>query len=736
MFKQNIATAVRSVAGSEQTSELDRRGFLRLTVGTGAGLVIGAYLQGSSATTAAAAAETAATFNPFVKITPDNKVIVLSKHLDKGQGTATGLATLVAEELDADWSQMVAEFAPANAGLYKNLFFGVQGTGGSTAMANSFEQYRKAGAAARQMLIEAAARAWKTEASKVTVANGVLSDGTNKATFGDLAAAAAKMPVPDNAKLKDPKDFVYIGKTFPRLDQKAKTAAAPVFTQDLRLPGMLVAVVARPPRFGGKPGAVDSAKAKAIKGVQEVVTIPGGVAVVATSTWAAIKGRAALQITWDQSAAEKRGTSELIEDYKALAAKPGLSVRKDGDAAAAIASAKAVIEAEFVFPFLAHAPMEPLNAILAFKDGKATLWSGSQLQTIDQSVVAAILGIRPEDVLINTQWAGGSFGRRAVYNADYVAEVANIVKAVGTEQPVKLVWTREDDIKGGYYRPAYVHRVKVGLTESGEIAGWHHRVVGQSIMEGTAFADFAIKNGIDETSVEGVHTTPYAIPNFEVELHSPKFGAPPLWWRSVGHTHTAYVMETLIDEIAGRAGEDPVAFRLKLLEKHPRHAAVLKLAAEKAGWGTPLPEGVARGVAVHESFKSYVAQVAEVRIQDGQAKVDRVVCAVDCGLAINPDNIAAQIEGGIGYGLGAVLHSQVTLTDGVVDQSNFGDYEVLRFSEMPRVEVHIVPSAAPPTGIGEPGTPPVGPAVANAVAALTGQRIRSLPMGMHKLAAS
>ncbi len=374
MFKQNIATAAHSLAGIAKTGELDRRGFLRLTVGTGAGLVIGAYLPPSSATKAAAL-DTATTFNPFVKITPDNKVIVLSKHLDKGQGTATGLATLVAEELDADWSQMVAEFAPANAGLYKNLFFGVQGTGGSTAMANSFEQYRKAGAAARQMLIEAAARAWKIDASQVTVSNGVLSDGTNKATFGDLAAAAAKMPLPDNPKLKDPKDFVFIGKSFPRLDQKAKVTAAQVFTQDLRLPDMRVAVVARPPRFGGKPGKVDSANAKAIKGVQEVVTIPGGVAVVADSTWAAIKGREALKINWDESAAEKRGTSELIEEYKALAGKSGLLVRKDGDAVSAIAGAKSVIDAEFVFPFLAHAPMEPLNAVLAFKDGKATLWS-------------------------------------------------------------------------------------------------------------------------------------------------------------------------------------------------------------------------------------------------------------------------------------------------------------------------------------------------------------------------
>ena len=737
MFKDNVATAARALSPDAGPVALDRRGFLRLSAGTGAGLVIGAYIPASAVAAETAAKGSApAVFNPFVTITPDNKVIVLSKHLDKGQGTATGLATLVADELDADWAQMVADFAPANTALYKNTFFGVQGTGGSTAMANSFEQYRQAGAAARQMLVEAAAKSWKTDAAKITVAKGIVSDGTNKATFGELAAAASKLPVPENPKLKDPKDFTYIGKSFPRLDQKAKVTAQPVFTQDVQLPGMRVAVVARPPRFGGKPGAVDAAKAKAVKGVTDVVTIPGGVAVVATSTWAAIKGRDALQVTWDESAADKRGTNDLIAEYRDLATKPGLPVRKDGDAEKAIASAKTVIDAEFVFPFLAHAPMEPLNAVLEFKDGKATLTHGSQLQTIDQSVTAAILGVRPEDVAVKTLWAGGSFGRRAVYNADYVAEVAHIVKALGTDKPIKLIWTREDDIKGGYYRPMYVHKVKVGLTEAGEIAGWHHRIVGQSIMTGTAFESSSVKGGVDGTSVEGVNDTPYAIPNFEVEVHNTKVGAPPLWWRSVGHTHTAYVMETLIDEVAVRTGKDPVAFRLAMLEKHPRHAAVLKLAAEKAGWGSPLPAGVARGVAVHESFKSFVAQIAEVRIKDGQAKVDRVVCAVDCGLAINPDNIVAQIEGGIGYGLGAILHSHVTLNEGAVDQTNFGDYEVLRFNEMPKVDVHIVPSAAPPTGIGEPGTPPIGPAVANAIAALTGQRIRELPMANHKLVAS
>lgn len=736
MFNRSMAEAVSAIGRAHHEVALDRRGFLRLAIGTGSGLVIGAYLPVAPGSARADDASAATAFNPFVRITPDSKVIVLSKHLDKGQGTATGLATLVAEELDADWSQMIAEFAPANTALYKNLAFGIQGTGGSSAMANSFEQYRNAGAAARAMLIEAAARKWKVEPGSITISKGIVTNGAEKASFGELAAEAAKLGVPDKPTLKDPKDFVYIGKSFPRLDQKSKATASPLFTQDVRLPGMMVAVLARPPRFGAKVGSFDAAKTKSVNDVVDVVATPNGVAVVAKSTWAAIQGRKALEVTWDETNAEKRGTAELLAEYRMLAERPGLQAYKSGDAARAIAGAKSVIEAEYVFPFLAHATMEPMNAVVAFKDGACTIWTGSQMQTIDQSVTAAILGIRPEDVSIKTLWAGGSFGRRGAYDSDYIAETVQIVKALGTDKPIKLVWTREDDIKGGYYRPMYVHRVKVGLSEDGNISGWQHRIVGQSIVQGTALEAMVMKNGVDATSVEGVHDSPYTIPNFEVDVHHTKFGAPPLWWRSVGHTHSAYVMETMIDEIAARAGKDPVAFRLSLLRNHPRHAAVLKLAAEKAGWGTPLPPGVARGVAVHESFRSFVAEVAEVRIMDGKPKVDRVVCAVDCGLAINPDNIAAQMEGGIGFGLGAVLHSQVTLTGGIVDQSNFGDYEVLRFGEMPRVEVHIVPSAEPPTGVGEPGTPPIGPAVANAVAALTGQRIRVLPMSQHKLAAT
>ncbi|WBT36221.1 xanthine dehydrogenase family protein molybdopterin-binding subunit [Hyphomicrobium sp. DMF-1] len=708
---------------------LDRRNFVRLALGSGAGLVIGAWLPAGSARAEAAAqgSESGGVFMPFVKITPDNVVTVLVKHQDKGQGVATGLSTLVAEELDADWAQVKPEFAPANVELYKNLFFGVQGTGGSTAIANSFEQYRKAGAAARAMLVEAAAKRWGVDAASVKVAKGVVSSGANSATFGELAKDAASMAVPADPKLKTADEFVYIGKSFPRLDSVQKTTGARIYTQDVQLPGMLVATLARSPRFGGTVQSVDDKAARAVKGVVDVVQTPHGVAVLATSTYAAIKGRDQLAVSWDESKADMRGTDALVAEYKALADKPGLVARNEGDATAALAKADKVIEADYIFPFLAHAPMEPMNCVMQFKDGRATLWTGSQLQTVDQNVTAAILGIKPEDVVINTLWAGGSFGRRGVYNSDYIAETAGIVKATGRSEPIKLVWTREDDIKGGYYRPLYVHRVKVGLGKDGEILGWHHRIVGQSIAIGTPFEAAIVKDGVDGTSVEGVADTPYAIPNMHVEVHNTKAGPPPLWWRSVGHTHTAYVMETMIDEIAALQKKDPVAFRLSLLEKHPRHAAVLKLAAEKAGWDKPAADGVFRGVAVHESFKSFVAEVAEIRIVDSKPKVERVVAAVDCGLAINPDNIKAQVEGGIGFGLGAVLHSKVTLKDGVVDQANFDGYEVLRFNEMPKVEVHILPSAAPPTGIGEPGVPPIGPAVANAVAAGTGQRVRVLP---------
>jgi isoquinoline 1-oxidoreductase beta subunit len=713
--------------GSEALA-LDRRNFVRLALGTGAGLVIGGLVPATArAETTATGGEAGGVFTPFVRISPDNIVTVLNKHQDMGQGNATGLATLVAEELDADWAQMKAEFSPADGKVYANTAFGMQGTGGSTAIANSYEQYRKAGAAARAMIVEAAAKRWGVTADTIKISKGVVTSGNHTATLGELAKEAAAVPVPAEPKLKTADQFVYIGKSFPRLDSVAKTTGAKIYTQDVQLPGMLVATLARPPRFGGTVKSVDDKAARAVTGVVDVVKTSRGVAVLATSTYAAIKAREQLNVTWDDGKAEMRSTDALIADYQKLAETPGRVARKEGDAEGALVKADKVIEATYIFPYLAHAPMEPMNCVAQFKDGKVTLWTGAQLQTVDQNVVSAIFGIKPEDVLINTLWAGGSFGRRGVYDSDYIAETAEIVKVTGRGEPIKLVWTREDDIKGGYYRPVYVHKVRVGLDKDGAVVGWLHRIVGQSIATGTAFEAFIVKDGIDATSVEGVSDTPYTIPNMQVELHSTSAGPRPLWWRSVGHTHTAYVMETMIDEVAAVSGKDPVAFRLSLLEKHPRHVGVLKLAAEKAGWDKPPAEGVFRGVAVHESFKSFVAEVAEVRIVDGKPKVDRVVAAVDCGIPVNPDNIRAQVEGGVGFGLGAVLHSKVTLKDGVVDQGNFDTYEVLRMNEMPHVEVHLVPSAEAPTGIGEPGVPPIGPAVANAVALATGQRVRVLP---------
>jgi isoquinoline 1-oxidoreductase subunit beta len=730
--KMDVARLPSAIRDRAAPLALDRRGFVRLALGTGAGLVIGGWLPAGAVAetagepTAGGSAAGGGIFTPFVRVSPDNVVTVLIKHQDKGQGIATGLSTLVADELDADWAQVVPEFSAANVELYKNFAFGVQGTGGSTSIANSFEQYRKAGAAARAMIVDAAAKRWSVDAGTVTVAKGIVASGTHSATLGDLAAEAAAFPVPAEPKLKTPDQFTYIGKSFPRLDSAGKVRGERLYTQDVQLPDMLVATLARSPRFGGTVKSVDDKDARAVNGVVDVVTTSRGVAVLATSTYAAIRAREMLTVTWDESKADMRGSDALIAEYQTLAETPGKPA-KPGDAEAGLAKADRIVEASYVFPFLAHAPMEPMNCVAQFKDGKATLWTGSQLQTVDQAVTAAIFGIKPEDVTINTLWAGGSFGRRGVYDADYIAETAEIVKVTGRKEPIKLVWTREDDIKGGYYRPVYVHKVRVGLDKDGAITGWLHRIVGQSIATGTPFESALVKEGIDGTSVEGVADTPYAIPNMQVELHTVQAGPRPLWWRSVGHTHTAYVMETMIDEIAAATGKDPVAYRLALLEKHPRHTGVLKLAAEKAGWGTPPPEGVFRGVAVHESFASFVAEVAEVRLIDGKPKVERVVAAVDCGLAVNPDNIKAQVEGGVGFGLGAVLHSKVTLKDGVVDQGNFDGYEVLRINEMPRVEVHLVPSAAPPTGIGEPGVPPIGPAVANAVAAGTGQRVRVLP---------
>jgi isoquinoline 1-oxidoreductase beta subunit len=704
-----------------------------------AGLTLAIYLPASTAAAESRkAAVTAFEPNAFLRITADNNVTVISKHLEMGQGTYTGLATIVAEELDADWSQVHVEGAPADAKRYNNLFWGpAQGTGGSTAIANSWEQLRKAGASARAMLVAAAARQWKVPAAEIIVAGGVVMHQASgrKASFGQLARAAADEMPPAEVVLKDPKDFKLIGTRVPRKDSVAKTTGKAVYTQDIRLPGMLTAVVAHPPRFGATVKSFDAAKARAVKGVIDVVQIPTGVAVLARDTWSAKKGRDALVVEWDETRAFKLGSEQILAQYRELAKSPGLVAARTGDADKAVATAARTLEASYDFPYLAHAAMEPMNCVVALGKDGCDVWNGEQMHTADQAALAKLFGLAPEKVRINTLYAGGSFGRRANKDSDYPLEAAHIVKAIDGRAPVKLVWLREDDMRAGYFRPLFHHRLWAGLDDQGELVGWHHRLVGQSILAASPFAAM-VKDGIDGASVEGASNLPYAIPNLLVELHTPTdIKVPVLWWRSVGSTHTAFSTECFIDELAQAAGKDPVAWRLSMLEKHPRHAAVLKLAADRAGWSTPLPAGKAgerrgRGVALHESFRTTVAEIAEVTVQEnGSYRVDRVVCAVDCGVAINPDVIRAQVEGSVGFALSTVLQGgAITLTDGKVDQANFDDFPLVTIANMPRVEVHIVPSAVAPTGIGEPGVPPLAPAVANALAAATGKRVRQLPI--------
>lgn len=725
---------------SHSIHNLSRRQFVQGV----AGLTLGFALPGGTAAAGrkfvpAAAAPANAPFEPtpFLRIGADDSVTVISKHLEMGQGTYTGLATIVAEELDAAWSQVRIEGAPADAKRYNNLAFGPsQGTGGSTAMANSWDQLRQTGAVARAMLVSAAARRWNVPAGEIQVRDGVVSHAASgrQARFGELAEAAAGEATPASVSLKDPKDFRLIGKHAPRKDAFAKTNGTAQFTQDLHLPGMLVAVVAHPPRFGGQAKSFDATRARSVKGVVDVVQIPTGIAVLARDTWSAKKGRDALVVEWDEGSGFALGSAEILARYRQLADTPGLVARKDGDADAALGGGARVIRADYDFPYLAHAAMEPMNCVVQRTADGLEVWNGEQFQTVDQAILGGMLGLPPEQVTIHMLYAGGSFGRRASKDSDYLREAVSILKASGTRAPVKLVWLREDDMKAGYYRPLFHHRLEATLDGAGRIQAWRHRLVGQSIMKGTAFEAFLVKDGIDGVSVEGAASLPYAIPNLKVELHTPSdIGVPVLWWRSVGSTHTAYSTETFLDRLAAETGQDPVALRLGLLEKHPRHAGVLRLAADKAGWGTPLAAGPAgvrrgRGVAVHESFHSFVAQVVEVSVAaDGGITVDRVVAAVDCGIAINPDNVRAQVEGSIGFALSAALHGEITLKDGVVEQGNFGEYAPIRINEMPRVEVHLVPSAERPTGIGEPAVPPLAPALANAITAATGTWPTRLP---------
>ena len=557
--------------------------------------------------------------------------------------------------------------------------------------------------------------------------DGFVINGDKKISYGELAERAAGLDTPKAVTLKQPKDWKIIGKATKRLDGPEKINGTAVFGQDIHFDDLKIAMVARSPVFGGTVKSFDATAAKQIKGVHNVVQVPTGVAVIADHYWAAKQGRDALKVEWDLGAGASLSTPAMLAQYQELAAKPGTTAAQAGDVNA-VKPAK-VVEAEYVLPFLAHSPMEPLNCAVKITHDGCEIWTGTQMQTTDQLAASKILGLKPEQVKIHTVFLGGGFGRRANPAADFVSEAVQVAKAAGV--PVKTVWSREDDVKGGYYRPMFLHKAKIGLAEDGTPSSWQHVEVGQSIMVGTPFEQFMIKDGVDATSVEGVADSPYVkgVANHHVSLHTTKSPVPVLWWRSVGHSHSAFVMESLIDELAHAAGKDTLEYRRALLKDHPRHLAALNLAAEKAGWAKPLAKGVFRGIAVHESFGSYVAQVAEVSVNKGAVKVHRVVCAIDCGLSVNPDSLAAQMESSVAFGLGAALQGKITFKDGMVEQSNFHDYNVLRMADMPKVEVHIVPSTEKMGGVGEPGVPPVAPALANAIFAATGKRIRSLPIG-------
>jgi len=713
---------------------LSRRGFLKGSALLGGGLVVAFVIPGAHRFALGAENQgNAFAPNAFLRIANDNSVTVLLGHSEMGQGIWTGLTMLIAEELDADWSKIRVEHSPASAADYGMAGFGgMQITGGSTSTWMEFDRYRQAGAAARLMLVDAAAQRFNVAPSTIRTESGVVTAGEHSVTYGELADDAGKLPVPDPAsiKFKEAKDWKVIGKPTKRLDTPEKITGRARFGMDVQFDGLMTAMVARPPVLGGHVKSFEGAGALAVPGVHKVVQVSTGVAVIADHYWAAKLGRDALKVDWDLGPNAGLDSQNLLESFRKLAATPGVPASKAGDAEGALAKATKTIDVEYSVPYLAHAPMEPLNCTVKITQDKCEIWTGTQFQTLDQMVAGKITGLKPEQVEIHTEFLGGGFGRRANPTSDFVAEAVEVAKAAGA--PVKTVWSREDDIRGGYYRSAFLHQARVGLDAGGLPVAWKHVMVGQSIMAGTMMEATMVKDGVDKTSVEGVADSPYleGMANHSVELHSPKTGITVLWLRSVGHSHTAFVMESLIDELAAAAGKDPVDYRRTLLKDHPRHLGVLNLAVEKANWSAPLPDGHALGVAVHESFGSYVAQVAEVSQDNLAIRVHRVVCAVDCGIAVNPMSIAAQMESAVTFGLGFTLHSKLSFKNGEVVQSNYHDYQVLRLNEMPVVEVHIVPSTDKPGGIGEAGVPPTAPAVANAVFALTGQRLRELPLNL------
>ena len=714
------------------TARIDRRSFLKTGAAGATGLVIGFYLPGRlEALAGPVATIPPASLNAWMLISTADVVTIMIDKSEMGQGILTALCMIAAEELDCDWKKIRTEFAPA-AKEYFNPAFGMQGTGGSSSVRSSWDPMRKAGAAARDMLLQAAAAEWKVDKSACRTENGIIYHDASKksVTYGAVANAASKLPVPQDVPLKDPKNYRIIGKPTKRLDTPEKVDGRAQFGIDVREPAMLYAVVARCPVFGGKVASFDATKAKAVPGVKTVVEISRGIAVVADNTWAAMQGRRALDVKWDEGPNAGTNSENISKLFMDQMSKPGAEARKEGDAASALGGAAQKIEAVYEVPYLAHATMEPMNCTASVTSDRVDVWAPTQFQTMAQGTAAKICGLKPENAFIHTTYLGGGFGRKA--GTDFVIEAVETSKALG--RPVKLTWSREDDMQHDYYRPASYAKLAGGIDANGWPVAWTTRVACPSIME--AWFPGSTKNNLDPTSVEGVGNLPYSIPNIQVDYVRTEPGIPVGFWRSVGNSQNGFFSESFMDELAAAGKKDPYELRRRLLDKAPRHLGVLELAAQKAGWDKPLPAGRYRGIAVLFAFESYAAQVVEISV-DRKArtvKVHRVVCAVDVGRVVNPINVVMQSESAIAYGLSSALYGEITISGGRVTQTNFNNYPVLRLDAMPAIEVHIVPSEEKPTGAGELAVPPVIPALCNAIFAATGKRIRRLPIRAEDLA--
>jgi isoquinoline 1-oxidoreductase beta subunit len=714
---------------------MKRREFLKFSLAASGGLLIGFYLPGTGKLASAHESANAFVPNAFVRVGTDERVTVIVNHSEMGQGVYTSLPMLLAEELDADWSKVGFESAPVDP-KYNHPAFGMQMTGGSSSVWSGLEQFRQAGAAARAMLVAAAAQRWNVDPESCRTESGAVFDTSNrKLTYGQLVAEAAKLTPPEHVQLKDPKTFKLIGKPIKRLDTGVKLNGKAVFGLDVKLPGMLTAVVARPPIFGATMKSFDDAKARSMPGVRKISQVPSGVAVIADTFWQAKVARDALHVEWDEGAMHAFSTTQMMQDFRERAKSPGVSVRKEGDAPSALANAARKIEAVYEVPYLSHLMMEPLNCVVDLRPDSCEVWTGSQFQTIDRANAAKTAGLPNEKVQLHTTFLGGGFGRRANPQSDFVVEAVYVAKAIGAPAKVQVVWTREDDMQGGWYRPAFLHAIEGGIDATGNPVSWRSRSVGQSIMAGTPFEAMMLKGKeYDPASVEGIDDLPYSIPNVAVESHQVAVNVPVQWLRSVGHSHTAFAVECFIDELAALAKKDPYQFRRELLLKQPRYLRVLDLAAQKAGWGKPLPHGIGRGMAMHFAFGSYLAHVAEVSVTDGKIRVHRMVCAIDCGQYVNPGIISAQIEGGAIFGASAALFQELTFEGGRLQQTNFNTFPVMRMNECPEIETYMVESNEKSGGIGEPGVPCAAPAIANALFSVTGKRIRRLPIRLTEAA--